>query len=57
MRNLKTGRGFAVLSRFPVERLSQEEVRYVYAGLYNYCGNPIVQNGAGERLVDVTDIG
>ena len=57
MRNLKTGRGFAVLSRFSVEHLPQEDARYVYARLCNYCGYPIVQNGVAEYLVDITDIG
>ena len=55
--DLETGRGFTVLSGFPVERLSLEDARRAYAGLCSHWGHPIVQNGAGERMVDVTDIG
>ena len=55
--DLETGRGFTVLSGFPVERLSLEEARRAYAGLCSYWGHAIVQNGASERMVDVTDIG
>ncbi len=54
---LETGRGFTVLSGFPVDRLSADEARIAYAGVCSYFGNPIVQNGAAERMVDVRDIG
>lgn len=54
---LESGRGFAVLSGFPVEHLSVEEARVAYAGVCSYLGRPIVQNGAAERMVDVRDIG
>jgi len=55
--DLETGRGFTVLSGFPVDRLTLEDARRAYAGLCSHWGHPIVQNGAGERMVDVTDIG
>ena len=54
---LETGRGFSVLSGFPVERLSFEEARRAYAGFCSHLGRPIVQIGAAERMVDVRDIG
>ena len=54
---LETGRGFSVLSGFPVERLSVEEARRAYAGFCSHLGRPIIQNGAAERMVDVRDIG
>jgi len=54
---LETGRGFTVLSGFPVDRLSLEEARIACAGVCSSFGHPIVQNGAAERMVDVRDIG
>ncbi len=54
---LETGRGFSVLSGFPVERLSFEEARRAYAEFCSHLGRPIAQNGAAERMVDVRDIG
>ena len=51
---LETGRGFTVLSGFPVDRPSADGA--LRRRCLRYFGNPIVQNGAAERMVDV-DIG
>ena len=55
-RALETGCGFTVLSGFPVDRLSADGAHCV-CRCRSYFGNPIVQNGAAERMVDVRDIG
>jgi len=52
---LEDGRGFAVLAGWPVDRFSFEENRMAYALIGAHFGTNVVQNGAGERLVEVTN--
>ena len=54
---LEHGLGFAVLAGFPVDALDREETRLAYAGLCAHFGQAVVQNGRGERMVDVFDVG
>lgn len=53
--DLEDGRGFAVLAGWPVDRFSFEENRMAYALIGAHFGTNVVQNGAGERLVEVTN--
>ena len=54
---LEHGAGFAVLAGFPVDALDAEEIRLAYAGVCAHLGQMVVQNGRGERMVDVIDKG
>lgn len=54
---LENGRGFAVVSNFPVERFSYEEALIGYAGLSAHLGVLVDQSYAGAMKVDVKDLG
>jgi hypothetical protein len=53
--DIENGCGFAVLAGWPVERFSFEENRMAYALIGSHLGVNVVQNGAGDRLVEVTN--
>lgn len=53
--DLESGSGFAVIAGWPVDRFSFEENRMAYALIGSHLGVNVVQNGAGDRLVEVTN--
>lgn len=55
--DLEHGRGFTVLAGWPVERFTYEQNRAAYALIGTHLGAIVVQNRAGDRLIDVTNKG
>ena len=55
--DLEQGRGFVVLDRLPVGRISEREAIAVYWMIGQLLGEPIVQNVQGTLLYDVRDSG
>ncbi len=56
-RELEDGRGFAVVSGLPLDRLSPEEVERLFWCLGLHMGNPGAQNTFGDTLGHVVDTG
>lgn len=56
-RELRHGRGFAVIRSFPVDTHDEADLALMYWGAGRYLGEPVTQNGAGEVLVPVMDYG
>jgi hypothetical protein len=56
-RELECGPGFAMLSRFPLEGMSEEQITLAYCGLCCHLGGITVQNRDGEYILEVTDKG
>jgi alpha-ketoglutarate-dependent taurine dioxygenase len=56
-RELERGRGFAILDRLPVGRLSTREATALYWLLGQLLGEPTPQNVQGTLLYDVRDTG
>ena len=56
-RDVECGPGFAVLSGFPLDGLSEEEITLAYCGLCCHLGGITVQNRDGEHVLEVTDKG
>jgi hypothetical protein len=56
-REVECGPGFAMLSRFPLEGLTQDEITLAYCGLCCHLGHITVQNREGEYILEVTDKG
>jgi len=54
---LESGPGFSLLSNFPIDGLSEDEVRLAYAGVCCQFGNITVQNRDGEYILEVMDKG
>jgi hypothetical protein len=54
---IENGRGFAVLSGWPVDRYGYEENVAAFCGIAAYLGKIVVQNYEGESIVDVRDEG
>jgi Taurine catabolism dioxygenase TauD, TfdA family len=54
-RMLSDGRGFVLLRRFPIDVLTDEEVKLAYVGLGVHLGEPVSQNAAGEVLTHIRD--
>lgn len=54
---LDTGRGFVLLRGMPMDGYSAAELKLIYWGLGIYLGTPISQNGLGELISEVTDLG
>lgn len=54
---LKSGRGFAIIERMPVEQYEVEEALSMYWLIGQVLGIPIVQNIEGTLLYDVRDTG
>jgi len=52
-----TGRGFVVISGFPVENYSLEDAAIGYWGIGTYLGKAISQNSKGHLLGHVRDLG
>lgn len=53
--DLRDGRGFALLRRFPVEDYDYDDIALMYWGLCSHIGTGITQNGEGGFLHYVTD--
>lgn len=56
-RELEDGRGFAVVSEFPVERFTYEQALIGYAGLSAHLGRLVDQSYSGAMKADVKDMG
>lgn len=54
-RQLDDGRGFLLLRRFPVDRLTEAETELAYVGLGLHLGTPVGQNKAGDVLTHIRD--
>ncbi|MFI9504525.1 TauD/TfdA family dioxygenase [Nocardia sp. NPDC052566] len=55
--DLVLGRGFSVLSGFPVEDIPRADIELMYWGLCTHLGPAVTQNGLGEILVPVRNYG
>jgi alpha-ketoglutarate-dependent taurine dioxygenase len=55
--DLEHGRGFVILDRLPVDRISAREAIALYWLIGQLLGEPIVQNVQGTLLYDVRDSG
>jgi len=51
------GRGFALIRGLPVERYSPDQAAIACLGLGAHFGRPVPQNGRGDLLGHVTDLG
>lgn len=54
---VECGPGFAMLGGFPLDGLSEEEVRLAYCGLCCHLGGITLQNREGEYILEVMDKG
>ncbi len=54
---LENGRGFVLLRGLPVEEVSAEDLNLLYWGLGAHLGEVISQNGRGDLIGHVTDLG
>ncbi len=54
-RELRDGRGFALVRGFPVEELTEHEIELAYVGLGLHLGTPVSQDAAGTTLGHVID--
>lgn len=54
-RELRDGRGFALLRRFPVEGYDNDDIALMYWGLCSHIGAGLTQNGEGGFIHYVTD--
>ena len=50
---LEEGRGFTLLTGFPVERYSEEERRLIWMGLGRWLGTPVAQDNTGQMMRDI----
>ena len=53
--DLRDGRGFALLRRFPVEDYDHDDIALMYWGLCSHIGVGVTQNGEGGFIHYVTD--
>lgn len=56
-RDVLDGRGFILIRGVPVERLSREEAGIAFWGIGLHLGYPVSQNGRGQLLGHVVDLG
>jgi len=54
---LETGRGFAMLSGFPVDDWEEDILEAAYCAVGSHLGRITIQNREGEYLLHVTDLG
>jgi len=54
---LERGRGFLLIRGLPIERYTEEEISTIYYGIGLHMGNPVTQNGKGDFLGMVTNVG
>ena len=57
VKEVETGRGFAVLRGLPIEQFNRRDIEIVYWGIGTYLGTPISQNSNGELMTEVSDKG
>jgi alpha-ketoglutarate-dependent taurine dioxygenase len=57
LRDLEVGRGFVILDRLPLDRVSQREAVALYWLIGQLLGEPFAQNVQGTLLYDVRDTG
>lgn len=55
-RQIRDGRGFALIKGFPVQRYSIDELKTIYWGLGVHLGQVISHNVAGDFVAPVTDL-
>jgi hypothetical protein len=55
-RELREGRGFALLRGIPVERYTLDQIKTVYWGIGSHLGEIPPQNVKGIRLEEITDL-
>lgn len=55
--DLEAGRGFVILDRLPLERLTSREATAMYWLIGQFLGEPMEQNVQGTLLYDVRDTG
>jgi alpha-ketoglutarate-dependent taurine dioxygenase len=55
--DLEQGRGFVVLARLPIDRISEQEAIAFYWMIGQLLGEPVAQNVQGTLLYDVRDSG
>lgn len=56
-RDVECGPGFALLSGFPVDGYTEEEITLAYCGLCSHFGKITLQNREGEYILQVADKG
>jgi hypothetical protein len=56
-REVQRGRGLVLLRGFPVDRLSVDEIEFMYFGLGLHFGQPVSQSNMGDLIGHVVDIG
>jgi len=56
-RDLRWGRGFVLARGMPVEGRTRDELARLYLLLGSLLGDPVPQNGQGEILCDIRDVG
>jgi len=54
---LEQGRGFAMISGFPVKRYSPAQLRLIWMGLAHHLGTPVSQDCGGQLLREIRDQG
>ncbi|MEO8557648.1 MAG: TauD/TfdA family dioxygenase [Rhodospirillales bacterium] len=57
LHDLEKGKGFAVLSGFPVDEFDRDQILLAYAGISAHLGVIVEQTHKGDRIIDVVDIG
>src|SRR4051812_15228978 len=57
LHDLEEGRGFVILDRLPLDRVSQREAIALYWLFGQLLGEPVAQNVQGTLLYDVRDTG
>ncbi len=56
-REVLEGRGFVLMRGFPVDDYSKHDLAKIYWGIGMHLGYPISQNGKGQLLGHITDLG
>jgi len=54
---LEDGRGFLLLRGLPIENYDDQEINIIYYGIGLHLGQPVTQNGNGDLLGQVMNIG
>ena len=57
VKEVESGRGFAVLKGFPTKQFNRREIEIIYWGIGTYLGTPISQNSKGDLITEVSDKG
>lgn len=54
---MENGKGFLLLSRLPIERYTEDDLKIIYYGLGLHMGSPVCQNLKGDFLGNVMNVG